>query len=81
MEDTSKTTEVGPAWLRATGQKGLDQAAQEAEHFLPAQGSQALGQGKGWKPEGPGAVFGSIRELGSGQSPKQAEGLSSPGPF
>lgn len=79
VEDTSKTTEVGPAWRGATGQKGLAQAAQEAEHFLPAQGSQALGQGKRWKPKGTEAVFGSSRELGPGQSPTQAEGLSSRG--
>lgn len=46
-EDTSKTTEVGPAWLRATGQRGLAQAAQEAEHFLPAQGSQLWDRARG----------------------------------
>lgn len=50
VEDTSKTTEVGPAWHRAAGQKGLVQAAQRAEHVLPAQGSQALGQGKCGNP-------------------------------
>lgn len=61
--------------------EGAAQAAQEAGHFLPAQGSQALGQGKAWKPKGTEAVFGSSRELGSGQSPKQVEGLSSGGAF
>lgn len=46
------------------------------KYLLPALGSQALGQGEGWKLEGTeGCVFGSSRELGSGEIPKQAEGL------
>lgn len=50
VEDTSKTTEVGPAWLRATGQKGLAQAAQEAEHFLPAQDHRLWDRARGGNP-------------------------------
>lgn len=81
VEHASKTREVGPAWPRATTQKVLAQSVQEAAAPPSCPGITGSGTGRGVETGGHRAVcLGAGRELSSGESPKEAEGLPNPGP-
>ena len=71
VEDAREIIKVGPAWFR----RWWPRLPRRQKHLLYAQGSQALGQGERWKPEGTGCCeFGSGRGLGSGEGPKESKG-------
>lgn len=75
VEDASKAVEVGPVWFRATGQ---GHGAGVSASCLELAGSTGSGIRQAVESEARECcVYGNSRELGSGDSPKEAEGLPS----